>query len=116
MVRRIRTNTPLQALVTLNDPVYTEAASALANKMWHAASSDSARIAWGYHQALARSANDEQMPALMDLLTEARAHYEQDPLGAVKLARRDLPEKTDLAALTVVANAIMNLDGFITKE
>ncbi|MEO1450539.1 MAG: DUF1553 domain-containing protein, partial [Bacteroidota bacterium] len=116
VVRRIRTNTPLQALVTLNDPVYTEAAAALANNMYRAGESDSAKIAWGYQQALAHPIDEHQLPPLLTLLKESRQHYQSNPAGAAALSQNDVPEKSDLAAYTVVANAIMNLDGFITKE
>ena len=57
-VRRIRTNTPLQALVTLNDPVYVEAAQSLARQMISADTDSDVRIRWAFHRCLIRDPSE----------------------------------------------------------
>jgi len=111
--RRVRTNTPLQALVTLNDPAYVEAAQALARRM-HASSAVEAQLRTGYRLALARDPDAETLQALRDLYDEAAQYYASDPVAATAMSSRD--EAPEHAALTVVANAILNLDAFVTKE
>ena len=107
--RRIRTNTPLQALVTLNDPVFVEAAQALARRMDHENG-----ITTGYILALAHPPLPAEEAALQALHDDALRHYTEVP--------DDIPHMTSgassarLAATTVVANAILNLDAFLTKE
>ena len=88
--RRIRTNTPLQALVTLNDPAYWEAAEGLARRMAAAADSPAAQAAFGYELALGRPPSDATRATLTALAEDA--------------------------PLPVVANTILNLDAFLTKE
>jgi len=88
--RRIRTNTPLQALVTLNDAAYWEAAQALAARMELAADSPADQVAFGYEMALGRSPSEATLATLTSL--------------------------ADDTTLPVVANAILNLDAFLTKE
>jgi hypothetical protein len=121
-VRRIRTNTPLQAFVTLNDPVYVEAAQALARRIVReggVAPADRARFA--VRLCLVRPPNDEQVSQLVALYDDELAHYMQDAKSAEQLATDPLgplPDGMDpaeLAAWTVVANVILNLDGVLTK-
>lgn len=124
--RRIRTNTPLQALVTLNDPVYVETAVALARHMQQQGGKDiAACIRWGYETAMYKPLPDNKLTVLQQLYNDALQEYRKKPGNADTLlvAYRDMPEaagkqkdKTELAALTVVANAIMNLDEFLTKS
>jgi len=114
LVQRVRTNTPLQALVTLNDPVYVEAASALAGQ----APRDKKtldRIAWMYERALFHPAPVEKLEPLVDLYTRSFEAYRIDPAAAEKVltCRADEPSE---AALRLVALAILNLDEFLTKE
>ena len=116
--RRIRTNTPLQALVTLNDPVYTEAAAALARRMMEQDGSPPARLAYGYELALCRAPSDSSRTALATLYADALAHYVADTTAARALTQGDstaiaLPE---WAAYTLAANAILNLDAVLTRE
>lgn len=100
--RRVRTNTPLQALVSLNDPAFVEAAEALARRTM---SSDTPVDA-AYTLAMGSAPDAGVRDILRDLYTNALAHYSgADPESA--------PEH---AALTVVANAILNLDAFVMKE
>ena len=118
-IRRPRTNTPLQALVTLNDPVYVEAAQALARRMVREGGSTSPeRAARGFRLVLARQPNDAEIGRLVRLHDEARTRFQNDPDDARKMATDPLgPVPSDLtiaiddlAAWTVVANVILNLD------
>jgi hypothetical protein len=77
--RRIRTNTPLQALVVLNDPVYLEAAGGLAGLMMTAADDDDQRIAAGFRRATGRDAIAMELSTLRDLLADARERFASNP-------------------------------------
>ncbi|WP_245957527.1 DUF1553 domain-containing protein [Chitinophaga flava] len=117
--RRIRTNTPLQALTTLNDPVYVETARALAQQMLSNGHDDAtACIRWGYQAAMCRSLPDNKLAVLHRLYQSALQQYRQSPAAAKALLqyKDTTPQMAQLAALTVVANAIMNLDEFLTKS
>ena len=117
-IRRPRTNTPLQALVTLNDPVYVEAAQSLARRMvTEGGSTDPERVIRGFRLVLARQPSAFEVDRLVRLHTESLADYRQKPEEARKLATEplgpppaDLTDLADLAAWTVVANVILNLD------
>jgi mono/diheme cytochrome c family protein len=121
-VRRVRTNTPLQAFVTLNDPVYVEAAQALARRiMLEGGHSPSERCGYALRLCLARPPKPEQVAELEGLLLDERRHYQGDLEAARTLAvgpKGKLPaglDAADLAAWTVVANVLLNLDGVLTK-
>ncbi|MFM7107940.1 MAG: DUF1553 domain-containing protein, partial [Planctomycetaceae bacterium] len=118
-VRRPRTNTPLQALVTLNDPVYVEAAQALARRMVReGGASASARATRGFRLVLARQPTAAEVERLVRLHDEAAAEYQADAAAAQQMATDPLgappaelaADVPDLAAWTVVANVILNLD------
>lgn len=122
-VRRVRTNTPLQALVTLNDPVYVEAAQALARKVvaeGGATIADRARFA--FKLCLSRPATDEEVSRLAKLYERSLAKFEKQPEAAVKLATEPLgpiakdQSAADLAAWTVVGNVLLNLDEALMKR
>jgi hypothetical protein len=122
-LRRIPTNTPLQAFVTLNDPVYVECAQALARRILRESSADAAtRAAFGLKLCLGRHAQPEQIQALVDLVGDEVSHYRSDPAAAKQIATDPLgpaPEGMDpaeLAAWTVAANVMLNLDGVLTKR
>lgn len=114
-VRRTVTNTPLQALVTLNDPVYLEAAYALALKMRQAGSAEAA-IAQGYKSAVFRELDSEREQALTQLYRESLADFSATPQALDDFMGLGQHPEPELAALAVVANAILNLDEFITKS
>jgi hypothetical protein len=117
--RRIRTNTPLQALVTLNDPVYVETAITLARHMQQNGGDNvAACIRWGYQTAMYKSLPDNKLNVLQTLYKQALNEYRKDPKAAMKLlqSKDSAPQQAELAALAVVANAIMNLDEFLTKS
>ena len=118
-VRRPRTNTPLQALVTLNDPVYVEAAQALARRMVReGGSTDPERAGRGFRLVLARQPSAAETDRLVRLHDQALAGFKKDPDDAKKMATDPLGPVPadlaigidDLAAWTVVANVILNLD------
>ncbi|GAB4421002.1 MAG: hypothetical protein OHK0039_35300 [Bacteroidia bacterium] len=114
VARRIRTNTPLQALVTLNDPVYVEAAQALARQAVRMADTPDAQIAAVYTQTLLRTPSDSTRQVLAGLYAEATQTYARDPAQAAALLGDDA--SPPLAALTVVAQVVLNLDAFLVKE
>jgi mono/diheme cytochrome c family protein len=121
--RRIRTNTPLQAFVTLNDPVYVEAAQALARRIVREGGSTvEDRAGFGLRLCLARPPRIDQVQELVKLYADELARYRGDAAGATKLIGRlqgqpggSPDDVTELAAWTVVANVLLNLDGVLTK-
>lgn len=105
--RRIRTNTPLQALVTLNDSVYVEAASHLADRMLQAASDRAAQISFGYVAALGHEPSAAELQVLTKLFDKIAG-------GEIQPASNHAGKQKK--AMMLVASAIMNLDEFITKN
>jgi hypothetical protein len=111
--RRIVTNTPLQALVTLNDPVYVEAAQVLGKKEWESSGEipDKA-IAEIYKTLTLQPISPSKQQAMSDLFVQARKEFEASPEATMEF----YPDAdAELAAIAVVANAMMNLDEFLTK-
>lgn len=113
--RRIRTNTPLQAMVTLNDPVFTEAATYMAMDMAEQADDPAEQIQYAYQRALLRPADDYRLQELLDFYQEAAVHYQQHPEQAEALLATTETSEPELAALVNVANVILNLDELINK-
>ena len=122
-VRRSQTNTPLQALVTLNDPVYVEAAQALARRALKETSSDtpSPVVERMFRLALVRPPKPVEIKPLTDLYEQAYRSFLSDASAAKSLAtepRGPSPENSDvvsLAAWTAVANVVLNLDEIFQK-
>ncbi len=121
--RRLLTNTPLQALVLLNDPTYVESARALAQRMLlEGGTNPGNRIQFGFRLATARLPNADELQILRDLEERAGANFAHNPAQALKLLEvGESPYNknlvpADLAAWTTVASAILNLDETITKE
>jgi len=119
---RSRTNTPLQAFVTLNDPVYVEAAQALGRRIIEEAGDDlDARLKHGMHLVLMRDPSPTELETLRAVYSESLEQYENDPEAAEQLAtipRGPLPEgvdPADAAAMTLVGNVLLNLDEVINK-
>jgi hypothetical protein len=113
--RRIRTNTPLQALVTLNDSSFVVAARSLAKGMVKHKTQPKEQIRAGYKSILIRDISDQKLNVLAGLYDEALEEYKQDKMAATKLAA-EKNASPELAAMTIVANALLNLDEVITKE
>lgn len=120
-VRRERTNTPLQALVTLNDVQFIEAARVLAESALQHSPSDDARIHYLGMKLLSRPFHDAEKQIIRESLTNLQNHYRAHPEDARKLIqvgeRRPQPslEPTTLAAWTMLANQLMNLDEVLNK-
>ncbi|GAB3952712.1 hypothetical protein GCM10028805_35130 [Spirosoma harenae] len=119
-LRRLRTNTPLQALVTLNDPVYVEAAQHLAEYMQKQGQSPNKQIQAGFRQIMLRDLSPKKLTILVKLYRNTEQFYQQQPGQAANLLDRPGVDcatiSPQLAALTVTANTMLNLDEVITKE
>jgi len=121
-VRRSRTNTPLQALVTLNDPVYVEAAQALARRMFRAADTAEGRARFGIQNALIRQPREGEVERLIKLYQTTRERFSKEPAQARMMAEQPLGslpagmDAVELAAWTVVANVVLNLDEIFLKR
>jgi hypothetical protein len=123
VVRRARTNTPLQALVTMNDPVYVEAAQGLARRMMKDGGATVAeKAAFGFRLCLVRPATDAEVARLVKLYDDARARFAADPKKAAEFATNPLgplpkgADAADAAAWTAVANVLLNLDEMLMKR
>lgn len=118
--RRISTNTPLQALVTLNDSVYLEAAKHFALRIKPKstrADSIQQAISKGYELAMLKQISPARLNAFTKLYENALQKYKQDKQDAMAITH-GLPEhqNAETAALIVVANAMLNMDELITKN
>ena len=121
-VRRNRTNTPLQSLVTLNDPVYVEAAQALARLVLQSSDNVDKQLALAFRRCLLRSPTPEEHDALVTLLMDSRAELDGKAAEAMTLATEPLGslpsgmKPQDAAAMTVVCNILLNLDEMFLKR
>ena len=109
-VRRVRTNTPLQALTLLNDPASFEAARALAGRMIAAAGDPRSRAAFGITLVLSRAAKPDELDRLVSMYEQELDHYRTG--GRIQYPT----PSAELAAWTMVANVLLNLDEAVTKE
>jgi hypothetical protein len=122
VLRRNRSDTPLQALTTLNDPAAIECAQAIAHKVAGKTSSDlKARATFAFRLVLARAPEPKEVERLAALFQSELKNYQADAKAAGKMAGSDIgeasgkPDVAELAAWTVVANVLLNLDEAITK-
>jgi hypothetical protein len=125
-VRRLRTNSPLQALVSLNEPMFVEAAQALARKtLQEGGADDDARIIYAFRRVLSRKPTAAEKKELLALLEKEQKHFADGWANALEVATgktaapADFPTDitpTQLAAWTVVSRVLLNLDEAITKE
>ena len=122
-LRRGRTNTPLQALVTLNDPVYLEAAQALAKVTWAMPGTDAERLQAAFRRVLIRPPQTEELRSLRALLEQARSGYQAAPARAAEFVGLKVspdasppPEAVELAVWTTVGNVLLNLDETLMKQ
>ncbi len=115
-VRRIRTNTPLQALSTLNDPAFFVMAKALGARL---AARDGGsvreRATLGFRLCVSRRPEGKELDEMVILYTRQLARFQADPRAARELAG-DAADPSFAAAWTVVANVLLNLDEALTKE
>jgi hypothetical protein len=122
-VKRARTNTPLQALALLNEVTYLEAARVFAQRMiQHGGTAPAERITWAFRQALSRPPDTRELTILTAGLQRHLARYQTAPAEASALlatGHAPLPPDLDpalLAAYTVTANVVLNLDELLNKE
>ncbi|TWU34238.1 PSD1 and planctomycete cytochrome C domain-containing protein [Novipirellula artificiosorum] len=121
-IRRIRTNTPLQALVTLNDPVYVEAAQALARRMITAGETEREKIQFAFRVCLTRNPTNQEIDRIKTLYTDAHKVFLKDAKAAAAMATDPIGEPIDgmdlaeLAAWSVVGNVLLNLDELLMKR
>jgi mono/diheme cytochrome c family protein len=122
VIKRTRSNTPLQALVLLNDPAFVEAAQALARRIVHEKSGAiEARAEYAFRLCLARQPRPEELRRVVHLFQQELELFKTDRDAALRMASSQLgapPPEMDiyeLAAWSVVANVLLNLDELITK-
>ncbi len=114
-VRRTRSNTPLQALTTLNEPLFLETARALAKMtMAEGGDTDAKRIDYAFRRCMARTPNDAERAELQSLLERQTQRFVQGKLKAADMTGGDA--NPQLAGWTVLARVLLNLDETITKE
>jgi hypothetical protein len=123
VARRERTNTPLQALVLLNDPQFVEATRVLGERTLKEGGAGAAeRVRFAFRQLAGRAPSAEEARLLVALYEQQRWLFRKEPEAAVKLIR--IGERTpdpalppgEIAAATVLAQAILNLDASIWKR
>lgn len=125
MTSRFRSNTPLQALVLLNDPVYTDAAFAFGRRMLSESpeDTDTSRIGYGFRIAVSRQPTAREVNLLQKLLNSERKALVANPKKVEAIMKDhpaiNIPEimnANELAAWYVIATTILNLDETITKN
>ena len=120
--RRERTNTPLQALLLMNEEMYVEAARVLASDMIKQHADDAARVAAIFRRASGRAPTDAETGELLSLLADARTITRTAPQEAARLLEVGRTpadgslDPAELAAWTVVANTVLNLDEVVTRR
>jgi len=124
-IRRSRSNTPLQALTTLNEPLWIECAQALAARtLREGGSNDAERMTYAFRRCVARLPEPQEINVLMDLLAKQTTRFDSGELDPKQLAGaipagQALPGGTtivELAAWTAVSRVLLNLDETITKQ
>jgi hypothetical protein len=116
-LKRPRTNTPLQALVLLNDPTYVEAARALADRVRQVDADDRARISLAVKSVLGRSPTTSETTTFTRFVEKTRQRFTNDPASANRLAGSvDSHEGIDAATWTLFVHTLFNLDEAITRR
>ncbi len=122
-INRSNSNTPLQALVLLNDPIYVEAARVFANNILRSGGRTlDAQTTWAFERALSRKPTASERRVLTDLHAKSLNRFRRDPVSAREFINAgDSPVAKDLntaqlAAMTTVARAILNLHETITRN
>ncbi|MBI1839864.1 MAG: DUF1549 domain-containing protein [Verrucomicrobia bacterium] len=124
-VRRARSNTPLQALTTMNEVLFMESAQALARRVLeNGGRTDDERLSYAFRRVLSRAPTVAEKADLKELLGQQRKYLAEGWANPRELAKsteadRSLPEgvnPTQLACYTVVSRVLLNLDEAITKE
>ena len=122
-LKRPRTNTPLQALVTLNDPCYIEAAQALARRICkEGGPTVESKVTHGFRLCLSRPPQEAELRRLASVYESARSRFSADPAAATSMATEPLGklpegmEAPEAAAWTVVSNVLLNLDEVFNRR
>ncbi|MEJ7593545.1 MAG: DUF1553 domain-containing protein [Planctomycetaceae bacterium] len=121
-VQRPSTNTPLQSLILLNDPTYVEAARVLATRVLQTNFDDDTRLRQLVRRVLSRFPDDHELSLLRGLLQRQREHFLVTPANAKMLVAvgewklDESIEVIELAAMTVVAHTLLNLDEAMTRR
>lgn len=119
----MRSNTPLQALTTLNEKTFVEAAQAMALRVLKEGGHDTdSRARYAFRLCTSREPSRDELSAILKFWNEQYDHFENDTASAVKVAVPDLnhmPPEVNLhkvAAWAMVSRALLNLDETITRE
>jgi Protein of unknown function (DUF1549)/Protein of unknown function (DUF1553)/Concanavalin A-like lectin/glucanases superfamily/Planctomycete cytochrome C len=121
VIRRSRTNTPLQALNLANDPTYLEAARVIGQQMVRGGGSPEAQVAYAIQHILARAPRSEETTVLVAALARYTARYAQDPAATAALLKQGASpvdatlKPAAVVAAMLVASTILNLDEAVTK-
>jgi hypothetical protein len=122
-VRRTRSNTPLQALTTLNEPVFLECARALADRILkEGGQTDDERLTYAMRLCVSRSPTTEEKTELLHLVEKQRQRIAAGALDPMEVATgkkekpADKQQAEHLAVYTIVSRVLLNLDETITKE
>jgi mono/diheme cytochrome c family protein len=125
-VRRSRSNTPLQALTSLNEPIFLECARSLALKtVWEGGADTRGRLIYAFRRCLSRLPTENEIAALLALYDNETKHFASNATSGLTFAANDpkrppaLPQGTtvdELASWTAVTRVLLNLDETITKE
>jgi hypothetical protein len=123
VVRRSRTNTPLQALVLMNDPTYVEASRKLAERiMTEGGKSAEEQLVFAFKMVVARKPSEKEISILKQVLAAQRKKFATDRVAAEKLLkvgespRNDKLDPAELAAWAMVSNTLLNLDETVTRN
>ena len=118
ITRRIRTNTPLQALTTLNDSAYIVMARHFAHRMNELEEKDiSKKIGKGYESMMYKSISENRLKALMNLYTTSFNKFKKDPMATCELlGLPDSMPNAETASLVIVASAMFNMDEWLNKN
>ncbi len=117
VVRELRTNTPLQSLDLMNDPIFLEAARALAQRMLReGGASPAERIAYGFQLTTARPPKGREKDILLSSFHYYLDGFKTDPASATKYLGEATANSDELATYTTIASMILNLDVTVTKE
>jgi len=120
VVKRPRTNTPLQALTLLNDPQFLEMARALAERMAtdHSELTIDEKLAYGFRLCVAREPSAEEVEHLENFYRSELARFQENPADAAALVgdKSTSVPREELAAWVYIANILLNLDETITRN
>ena len=121
VVQRARTNTPLQALVTLNDPQFVEAARVMAERLLTSETDNGRRVDLAYRLCVSRPASPDERRVVLELLADQKSRFKASPETAKQLlavgesARDESLDMQEHAAWTIICQMILNLDETLTR-